>query len=69
MTRVVQALALMIGMTLLPGAALAQPSLKDPATLKEQAPATYNVRLDTSAGPVVIQVTRDVVAARRRSVL
>ena len=30
----------------------------DPASLKEQAPATYKVRLDTSAGPVVIQVTR-----------
>jgi peptidyl-prolyl cis-trans isomerase A (cyclophilin A) len=43
---------------MLPLAAAAQGSLKDPASLKEQAPATYKVRLDTSAGPVVIQVTR-----------
>jgi peptidyl-prolyl cis-trans isomerase A (cyclophilin A) len=42
-----------------PVAALAQPSLKNPASLNEKAPATYKVRLDTSAGPVVIEVTRD----------
>ena len=34
------------------------PSLKNPASLTEKAPDTYKVRLDTSAGPVVIQVTR-----------
>jgi peptidyl-prolyl cis-trans isomerase A (cyclophilin A) len=56
MIRVLQALVLV---ALLPAAALAQASLKNPASLKEQAPATYKVRLDTSAGPVVIQVTRD----------
>ena len=38
--------------------AAAQPSLKNPASLTEKAPDTYKVRLDTSAGPVVIQVTR-----------
>ena len=34
------------------------PSLTDPASLKEQAPATYKVNLDTTKGPVVIEVTR-----------
>ena len=34
------------------------PSLNDPASLKEQAPATYKVNLDTTKGPVVIEVTR-----------
>ena len=58
MIRVVQALALIAAVTL-PVAALAQkPSLNDPASLKEQAPATYKVRFDTSAGPVVVTVTR-----------
>jgi peptidyl-prolyl cis-trans isomerase A (cyclophilin A) len=60
MTRVVKALALALAMVSLSGAALAQaPSLKNPASLKEQAPATYKVRFDTSAGVFVIQVTRD----------
>ena len=31
---------------------------EEPASLTEKAPDTYKVRLDTSAGPVVIQVTR-----------
>jgi peptidyl-prolyl cis-trans isomerase A (cyclophilin A) len=56
MIRVLQALVLA---ALLPAAALAQASLKNPASLKEQAPATYKVRFDTSAGVFVIQVTRD----------
>jgi peptidyl-prolyl cis-trans isomerase A (cyclophilin A) len=59
MTRVLTALALTAGL-LSPVAAAAQaPSLKNPASLNEKAPATYKVRLDTTAGPVVIQVTRD----------
>lgn len=42
------------------GAAAAQaPSLKNPASLKEQAPATYKVKFDTSVGVFVIQVNRD----------
>jgi peptidyl-prolyl cis-trans isomerase A (cyclophilin A) len=40
-------------------AAFAQtPSLMNPASLKEQAPATYKVMLDTTKGEVVIDVTR-----------
>lgn len=39
------------------GAAQA-PSLKNPASLKEQAPANYKVRVETSVGPFVIEVTR-----------
>ena len=58
MNRVMQALAL-TAVVMLPVAALAQkPSLKDPASLNEKAPDTYKVRLDTTSGPVVIQVTR-----------
>jgi peptidyl-prolyl cis-trans isomerase A (cyclophilin A) len=60
MTRVFPALALTFAVALLPAAAFAQkPSLSNPASLNEKAPDTYRVRLDTSAGPVVIQVTRD----------
>jgi peptidyl-prolyl cis-trans isomerase A (cyclophilin A) len=59
MIRVLTALALTAGL-LSPVAAAAQaPSLKNPASLNEKAPATYKVRLDTSAGPVVIEVHRD----------
>lgn len=58
MNRVIQALVFSVVVASVPIAASAQ-SLKDPASLKEQAPATYRVRLDTSAGPVVIQVTRE----------
>ena len=61
MTRVLTALAL-AAFVALPAAALAQtgkPSLMNPASLNEKAPATYKVRFDTSAGEfVVIQVTR-----------
>lgn len=57
MTRVFTALAL-AAIVALPSVAAAQPSLKNPASLTEKAPDTYKVRLDTSAGPVVIQVTR-----------
>jgi peptidyl-prolyl cis-trans isomerase A (cyclophilin A) len=38
--------------------ALAQGNLSNPAALKEQAPAAYKVRFDTSKGPFVVQVTR-----------
>ena len=34
-------------------------ALKDPAKLKEQAPAKYNARFDTSAGAFVVTVTRE----------
>ncbi|HVG51672.1 MAG TPA: peptidylprolyl isomerase [Xanthobacteraceae bacterium] len=34
------------------------PNLANPASLTERAPATYKVRLDTSKGPVVIEVNR-----------
>ena len=53
------ALALAIGVALVAPAAAQAPSLKNPASLKEQAPATYKARFDTSAGVFVIQVTRD----------
>jgi peptidyl-prolyl cis-trans isomerase A (cyclophilin A) len=59
MIRVVQALALAAAV-MLPTVALAQkPSLKNPASLNEKAPATYKARFDTSAGAFVVEVTRD----------
>jgi peptidyl-prolyl cis-trans isomerase A (cyclophilin A) len=58
MNRVLTALA-MAAVLVAPTMAAAQASLKDPATLNEKAPATYKVHLDTSAGPVVIEVHRD----------
>jgi peptidyl-prolyl cis-trans isomerase A (cyclophilin A) len=59
MNRVIQALALAAAV-MLPVTALAQkPSLKNPASLNEKAPAAYKVRFDTSAGVFVIQVNRD----------
>src|SRR5688572_14454733 len=50
--------AIAAGMTLAASAAFAQANLKSPSTLKEQAPATYKVNFDTSAGPFVVEVTR-----------
>ena len=55
------------GMALAAGGAYAQGSgvdlskakLRTPAELKEQAPATFKARFDTSKGPVVITVHRD----------
>ena len=35
------------------------PNMRNPAALKEQAPANYKVRFDTSAGVFVVQVHRD----------
>src|SRR5215467_11124389 len=37
----------------------AQGKLSDPSALKEKAPATYKVKLDTSKGAIVITVHRD----------
>src|SRR3954465_10810 len=58
MTRLLTALALAVTVAL-PTVAAAQPSLKNPASLTEKAPPTYKVKLDTSTGPVVIEVHRD----------
>jgi peptidyl-prolyl cis-trans isomerase A (cyclophilin A) len=50
-------LALALALTASP--ALAQsPNLSNPTALKEQAPASYKVRFDTTKGPFVLQVTR-----------
>jgi peptidyl-prolyl cis-trans isomerase A (cyclophilin A) len=58
MTRVLTALAL--ATVIVPAVLIAQdkPSLMNPASLKEQAPATYKARFDTSAGAFVVTVTR-----------
>jgi len=39
--------------------AAARKALMNPAAMKTQAPATYKVKFDTSAGEFIIQVTRD----------
>ena len=50
---------LTLALALIAAPALAQsPNLANPTALKEQAPATYKVKFDTSKGPFVIQVTR-----------
>jgi peptidyl-prolyl cis-trans isomerase A (cyclophilin A) len=59
MTRVLTALALAAALALPTVAAAQAPSLKNPASLNEKAPALYKVRLDTSAGPIVLEVHRD----------
>lgn len=45
--------------TLLLGQAAGNAALKNPAALKEMAPATYKVNFDTSAGMFVVEVHRD----------
>ena len=60
MNRVFPALALTMAVALMPAAALAQkPSLKNPESLNEKAPATYKARFDTSGGVFVVEVIRD----------
>ena len=52
-------LLIVLALSLIATPVLAQsPNLANPAALKEQAPATYKVKFDTSKGPFVIQVTR-----------
>ena len=71
MTRVLTALAL-IAAVALPTAAAAQtgkPSLMNPASLNEQAPPTYNVKFDTSAGRIRHHRDARLGAVGRRSLL
>src|SRR5712691_2139463 len=51
-------LTLAVILTLFAAPALAQSSLSNPASLREQAPATYKAKFDTSKGVFVVQVTR-----------
>jgi peptidyl-prolyl cis-trans isomerase A (cyclophilin A) len=60
MNRVLTALAL-VGSLAVSATSFAQagkPSLMNPASLTEQAPATYKVKFDTSAGEFIVTVTR-----------
>lgn len=60
MIRVTTAAFALAALAMLPVQVAAQaPSLKNPASLKEQAPATYKVKFDTSVGVFVLQVNRD----------
>ena len=60
MIRVTTVLFALAALAMLPAGVAAQaPSLKNPASLKEQAPATYKVKFDTSVGVFVIQVNRE----------
>jgi peptidyl-prolyl cis-trans isomerase A (cyclophilin A) len=51
-------LTLALALTLFGAPALAQSALDNPTALREQAPATYKVRFDTSKGVFVVEVTR-----------
>lgn len=55
--RLISAWLMALGMAAALGAQA--PSLKQPATLTEQAPAKYRVQFDSSKGAFVIEVTRD----------
>ena len=60
MIRVTTGAFALAALAMLPAGVAAQaPSLKNPASLKEQAPATYKVKFDTSIGVFVIQVNRE----------
>ncbi|MGE0866554.1 MAG: peptidylprolyl isomerase [Vicinamibacterales bacterium] len=59
MIRLVTAALVFAALTSFPAEVAAQaPSLRNPASLTETAPATYNVRFDTSAGVFVAHVER-----------
>lgn len=58
MTRVLTALALAAVVATPALAQTGKPSLMNPASLTEKAPATYKAKFDTSAGEVIITVTR-----------
>lgn len=57
MTRVLTALALTAALAA-PALAQTKPSLMNPASLTEKAPATFKAKFDTSAGEIVVTVTR-----------
>jgi peptidyl-prolyl cis-trans isomerase A (cyclophilin A) len=52
--------ALLLALTIAPAAfAQGKSALTNPTALREQAPATYKVKFDTSKGPFVVEVHRD----------
>jgi peptidyl-prolyl cis-trans isomerase A (cyclophilin A) len=51
-------MSLVFTLALLAAPALAQSPLENPAGLREQAPATYKARFDTTKGAFVVEVTR-----------
>src|SRR5512140_2500453 len=56
--RTILSLALAFTFAVVAAPASAQSPLENPAALREQAPATYKARFDTSKGVFVIEVTR-----------
>ena len=60
MTRALLAVAVVFELSIGAATVAAQKiSLMNPAAFKDEAPATYNVKFDTSAGVFVVRVTRD----------
>jgi peptidyl-prolyl cis-trans isomerase A (cyclophilin A) len=57
-TRRSKLISFALTLALLATPALAQSALENPAGLREQAPATYKARFDTTKGVFVIEVTR-----------
>ena len=58
-TRRSKLISLAFTLALVAATAFAQSMLENPAGLREQAPATYKARFDTSKGAFVIEVVRD----------
>jgi peptidyl-prolyl cis-trans isomerase A (cyclophilin A) len=50
---------ILVAASLIMGQATTNSALKNPAALKETAPAEYKVNFDTSAGAIVVEVHRD----------
>jgi peptidyl-prolyl cis-trans isomerase A (cyclophilin A) len=50
---------ILVAASLIMGQAATNAALKNPASLKEMAPAEYKVNFDTSAGAIVLEVHRD----------
>src|SRR4029078_2113018 len=57
-TRRFKLMSLAFMLALVAAPAFAQSMLENPAGLREQAPATYKVRFDTTQGVFVVEVTR-----------
>src|SRR5215470_16053793 len=59
LTGIFAAALMLAAVSIVLGQAGTNAALKNPASLKEMAPATYKVNFDTSAGAFVVEVHRD----------
>jgi len=61
----IRLIVLLLAVTVAAPASAVSQGLADPAALNEQAPATYHVKFDTSKGPFVVEVHRDLESLER----